>query len=209
MNRDEIDLLKMLAGDVQWALDHLAQSDTQTARRNLIRCLVSAAEGMSWTYRMNIMSMARHFDEANPLIEMAFAEASYAVTENGVIVEQARHISLTAMIRLTTRVAQTFCPEVKVDFGVAGWSALKKAISVRNRITHPKQPEDLLLSDDEIEAAKAGFFWFSDMAMGVMEAAIKTFAADVRLAKDLIEKYKSGDPDTLALFKRAHQGLDD
>ena len=208
MNQDEVVLLKTLADDVQWALDHLAQVDTPTTRRNLLRSIIAAAEGISWAYRMHVMSLARHFDVATPLIEMAFAEASYAVTEKGLIVEQARHISLTAMIRLTTRVAQTICPDLQVDFGVEGWSALKRAIAARNRITHPKQPDELLLSDDEIETAKAGFFWFSEMAMGVMESTLKALAADVRLAKDLIEKYKSGDPDTLALFERAHQERD-
>lgn len=209
MNSDETELLKALAGDVQWALDHLAQADTPTARRNLLRNLVSAAEGISWTYRTHVMSLARHFDAATPLIEMAFAEASYSVTERGIIQEQARHISLTAMIRLTTRVAQAFCPGLKVDFGVEGWSALKRAIAARNRITHPKSSDDLVLSDGEIEAAKSGFFWFSDMAMSVMEATLKAFAIDAQETKEFIDKLIAGDPETLALYEQAHQGPDD
>ncbi|MFD1105529.1 hypothetical protein [Sphingobium olei] len=209
MEENDAAFLKLLADDVDWALGHIEKSDTQAARRNLLRNLVSAAEGVSWIYRMHVMSIARHFDAATPLAEMAFAETSYSVTEQGVIVEQARHISMTAMIRLTTKVAQSFCNDAEVDFGGTGWANFKRAIAARNRITHPKRPDDLLLTDEEIDAAKTGFFWFSDMAVGVMEATLKELASDAQAARKLLEMYKSGDPETLALFERAHHEAED
>ncbi|MFK4793426.1 hypothetical protein [Sphingobium sp. ZW T5_29] len=209
MDRGKIVFIQSLTDDVQWALDHLQASDGPVERRNLLRTTVSAAEGMSWVYRMHVLSIAMEFDVATPLMEMAFAEASFSVSERGEIIEQPRHVSLPAMIRLTTKVAKSCCKEIDVDFGCAEWENLKRAIAARNRITHPKSNGDLILSDVEIGAAKSGFFWFFDMSIGVMEQTVRAFGKHVALAKEIVGDLIAGDPDTVALYERAHRELDD
>lgn len=208
MDQERKAFLQSLTDDVRWALSHMQEEDTPIARRNLLRTLISATEGMSWVYRVHVLSIAKEFDATTPLLEMAFAEASFMVTEQGKIVEQARYISLPAMIRLTTRVASTFCEDARIDFECAEWDNLKKAITARNRITHPKNYDDLLLSDAEIEAAKSGFFWIFDMSIGVMELTVKALGRHAEITKDVVGKLVSGDPDTLALYDRAHRGGD-
>lgn len=209
MNDDHSDFIQSLMLDVQWALDQLAISDTPPARRNLIRTLVSATEGLSWAYRVHILSVAKHLDAATPLMEMALMEATYFVSEKGELVEQARYISMTAMIRLTTKIAQTFCDTVEVDFGSSGWADLKSTIAVRNRITHPKGVDDLRISDAELHKAQEGFFWYSNSAVTVMEQVVKAFGEHTKMAKDLLARLAAGDPDAIALYERAHREIDD
>lgn len=205
MNKDQIAFVKSLAGDVQWSLDQITHADTQAARRNMLRTFVAAAEGISWVFRMQILAIAKECDASSPAIEMAFAEAAYTVTAAGEIREQARFVPLTAMIRLTTKVAQSYCPDLVIDFGLVGWEDLKRAIAARNRITHPKGDDDFLVRKHEIDAAKSGFFWFADMAVGVMEHAMKTVAE----YRDFAQKLIAGDPDARALYERAHQDMMD
>ena len=92
--------------------------------------------------------------------EFAFAEKSYAVSDNGQIQEQIRFVSIPSMIRLTTQIAEQLDTELEIDFGVVGWADLKQAIKVRNRITHPKSISDLDISDTDIAIIQSGLLWF-------------------------------------------------
>lgn len=157
---------------------------------------------------MEVLAIAKELEAATPLMEMAFAEASYAVSGKGEIVEQARYISLTAMVRLVTNVAISFCPELDVDFGNVGWEKLKLAIDARNRVTHPKAEADLAVSDAEIEAAKTGFFWFLDLTANVLEHAVRHLHSHAALARELVNELIAGDPDALALYQRVHREME-
>lgn len=110
------------------------------------------------------------------------------------------------MIRLTTNVAQVVCPGLVIDFSQDGWQKLQIGISARNRITHPKEDRDLLLSDVEIEAAKTGFFWFLDVSADAMEQTLKAYSDLVADLKQLGKDLQAGDPDALDLYRRVHQG---
>ena len=209
MEKDGIDFVRILLEDVQEALDLAVKGCSPSVRRSVLRTVISAAEGVSWNYRSYILSVAREIGRATPLMELAFAEASYAVNERGDLVEQARYISLTAMIRLTTKVAQSICSDLTIDFGVGGWSDLKNAISARNRITHPKSAEDLVVSEKEIETVKVGFFWFLEMSSYVMDEVTKEFSIHVHMAREVLGLLKEGNPDILDLYNRVHQDHDD
>jgi len=49
-----------------------------------------------------------------------------------------------------------------LNVGDARWDSFQKAIEMRNRITHPRTPEDLHLSDEDFEQIKLALFWFSE-----------------------------------------------
>jgi hypothetical protein len=51
------------------------------------------------------------------------------------------------------------CHQPDVHRWIIG-TMLRKSIEVRNRIVHPKQFDDLTVSDDETTAAERGYFWF-------------------------------------------------
>jgi hypothetical protein len=209
VDKEQTEFFRILLEDVQWALDGAAKSDTAADRRNLLRTIVSAAEGVSWVYRMHILSMAKDLDVATPQMEMAFAEATFSISSSGEMVEQARYISLTAMIRFSTKVAQAFCPDLVVDFGHVGWQRLKVAIATRNRITHPKKNQDLDVSEGDVEAAKVGFFWFLEMSLHVMEQTVRELRISALMTRKVIDELIAGDPDTLALYERVHRERDE
>ncbi|NCC62519.1 MAG: hypothetical protein EOM12_16640 [Verrucomicrobiae bacterium] len=43
-----------------------------------------------------------------------------------------------------------------------GWDAMTKAIRMRDRITHPRKPEELLISDSDMKIFDRATKWFSD-----------------------------------------------
>ena len=48
-----------------------------------------------------------------------------------------------------------------------GWQAVRQAIPVRNRITHPKAEADLSVSDYEIKLVDEAYAWFLDATFTV------------------------------------------
>jgi hypothetical protein len=205
MSTIETQFLRQLMQDVQSALDALETSDHISDRRNLLRTMMSAAEGVTWVYRNYVFSIAKEMEASDPLMEMAYAEASFQVTETGEIVPQPRFVTLPAAIRMATRTAHTLNPDVNVDFGGREWSSLRKAILLRNRITHPKKLDDLLVYEDDISSAKEGFFWLLDMSITVMDLCTKAFSTHVEEAKDFLTRLVAGDPGALDLYDQAHR----
>jgi hypothetical protein len=187
----------------------LDESNTPSDRRNALRTIISAAEGLAWVFRNHVVSIARTVDDLAPLVEMAFAETAVFVSEQGKIVPQARHLSTTALVRLTTNVAQSMVPAIGVDLRVPGWNDLKLSIKIRNRVTHPKIGKDLLVSGHDIEIAKSGFVWLAAMVADVMEHTNRILSDHAALGRELIEELRKGDPDALALLQRVHDERDD
>jgi hypothetical protein len=49
-----------------------------------------------------------------------------------------------------------------LDLGGKGWEAFQIAIKLRDRLMHPKRPEDLIVTDQVLESTAIGFNWFLD-----------------------------------------------
>lgn len=206
---ENTDFVRILVNDVQQALNIARNSNEQANRRNLIRTIMSATEGISWDFRNHVRSILKDVDQIPPLIDQAFDELTYSVNERGRLVEQQRFIAVTAMIRLTVNVAKMFCPDLQVDFGGDGWVSFKKAIKIRNRITHPKSTLDLSVSDQDIETAQSGFFWFIEMTGDVMEAMVQQQRLDVDALRQILERLKAGDHEMTALYQSTFTDIHD
>lgn len=204
----ERSFLATLAMDIQHALQQAQKSNTDSDRRNALRAIISAMEGTAWIYRMHVLSVAQSLGISTPNLEFAFSETSLFVNEQGELKEQQRVVSTTAMIRLATNIAKDMCAGLNVDFSDVGWQRLRSAIKLRNRITHPKAVEDLAISQQDLDAASAGFDWFLTNVVAVMEATLKELKAFNTEAKDFIEKLNAGDPEAVALYERLHRGPD-
>jgi hypothetical protein len=70
---------------------------------------------------------------------------------------------------LVVRVLQKFQSEYTMDFNNDGWKYLLHAIGVRNRLAHPKRPQDLEVSQLDAVASEAAFLWFTAFVMFVLE----------------------------------------
>lgn len=208
LDKDQTKFLRALVEDVQHAMALATAHDEPSDRRNGLRSIIAATEGLSWIYRTHVLSVARELDSPTPLMELAFSESSFFVSEDGEIVEQTRFISTTAMIRLSTQTAERLCPGLDVDFGTSGWQMLKVAIRMRNRITHPKGIDDLIVSTQDLETANAGFVWLLAIVVHVMEHTLRELAIFAQIGRKLVEQLREGDAETMALFQETYKALD-
>ena len=111
---------RLLLEDVSAAETRLAEADTQGHRRDMVRTLFAAIDGMSWVYREHVRSLLITLDLLTPTADMALRERSFTVTERGDILEQQRFVTLPSIIRLTTRQAQLIAPECNIDVSQSG-----------------------------------------------------------------------------------------
>jgi hypothetical protein len=204
-----VTFMRTLIEDVISATHTLDVGDNQLNRRHLIRVLFAAIEGLVWTYREDILGIAKSTDTLTAKEEYAFSEVTYQVTPQGKITEQARFVPILGMFRLTTRLAQRIDTTLEVRFDDAGWNALKLATDIRNRITHPKTEADLQISDIDLKTCRAGFDWLFEVCISATMAATAAFRSYLKTFDAVLEALRSGDPETWAEYKAAAIALKD
>jgi hypothetical protein len=188
-----MDFVAELAGDVGRALHRRNHDDSQAARRDLVRTLFAAIEGVSWMFKEHVADALRQMDSLSPEEEIALSEDFHFVNDNGKITTQRRHLSTPATIKLAARLAKRADPNLNIDLGSEGWSKLRDAVSVRNRITHPKRPADMSLGDDEVSSCLVAFYWLLEVATDAMEASIGAMRVHTRVARELLAELQAGD----------------
>ncbi len=67
-----------------------------------------------------------------------------------------------------------------VDFTGDGWRAMEKTIEVRNRLTHPKRREDIIVSDEDLADLVRANEWLLQ-ARDMMDAVNQVLQRTVRL----------------------------
>ncbi len=138
------------------------EADYEYHARQLIRAIFAYVEAV--TFSAKVWSAGYCMENGIDITpqERYFAtDTEYELNDRGEVVETVAKISLARNIRFALSmnrkahgVSQPF------DASVEWWSCMRKAIRVRDRLTHPKMPGDLDVSGDDIVnalKAKAGF----------------------------------------------------
>jgi hypothetical protein len=170
VEQDEKDFSKsfthVIVGDVIRAHQRLTETDRPGHRRDLVRAVFAAIEGLHWQLKEDVLG--------HPSLKMsvheraAMAEETYLVDDKGKVRVVPRFLPLPHAIRLVVHMVQRYRPTYRIDFSHVGWSNLKAAIEVRNRLVHPKKIEDLTVEDGEVEATLSGFAWILALVIEVL-----------------------------------------
>ena len=99
--------------------------------------------------------------------QFAFVEAGiyamrYMAVEGDVTIIPKKTTAKDNLSDSFTQLAETLGLSSRVDKRSAGWDAMIKAFKIRDRVTHPKSREDLLISDADMEIFKRAVLWFSN-----------------------------------------------
>lgn len=97
-------------------------------------------------------------------------EESYELNEKGAAIIKQNFLQIEKNIKFAfAAVARAYGITYQLNVGGIGWDSFKKTLKVRNRLTHPKNIQDLDVSDEEIEAMKRTFAWFLNSAKGLLD----------------------------------------
>lgn len=205
---DEQNFMAMLSADVHTAMKRRAESDSQQTRRDVVRAIWSAIDGIIWIFREHVIDCATMTYGLEDAEVAVLSETVYNVSASGVIKPQAKFLPLLSIFRLVARIAERVEPVAKIDFGRSGWSKLTAAQKVRNRITHPKSREDLFLNDLDMAITQHGFFWLVEQtvdSMAQLNLATKDYLGRLH---EVFDKLKSGDPEITMLYDQLSEEAD-
>ena len=162
---DQFLLYSAIIEDVAWCLQNLNKNDTQFWRRAFIRSMFAFVEGM--TFRMKKAVLIVHEKMPLNLTEAEIAvlkEVSYSLND-GKAKEENMHITLMSNFTFAYRMYFSLLNHTD-DLAVQkqndsnGFDAFKKAIRIRDRITHPKSHIKMHIKDEEIETVRKAFEWY-------------------------------------------------
>ncbi|QLK46775.1 hypothetical protein DR996_17095 [Vibrio owensii] len=127
-------------------------ADHEFNARQLVRAGFAYIEGVSFSLKVAAIDDAieNGIELSQAEIDFAF-EVSHQLNDKGNIVEVSAHINLTRNIKFAfTLYSKAHRLDKSFDAGLTWWSDLRKAIKVRDRLMHPRSPEDLDIEPSEV-----------------------------------------------------------
>jgi hypothetical protein len=142
--------------------DGSVTADYEFYARQLIRAVFAYIEGI--TFSVKVTAAAHCLQNG---VEISSEERFFAADVDHYLDDKGQVVQQRAMLRLASSIRFAFSLSEKAygtgrlfDPGVEWWSCLIQSIKVRDRLTHPKMPEDIDISGEEIVAvlkAREGF----------------------------------------------------
>jgi len=153
--------------DARWAEGALDQDDSQYTRRAYIRSMFALIEGTIWILKQSLLQAIEEIgltSKFQPGERELLSDTTYELKNNGQIKEQTKFLKLTDNLKFTYAALGRHT-NVKPDLGTGtvAWENFTTAITIRNRITHPKSPDDLSISDSEIEICREVTHWYNNL----------------------------------------------
>jgi len=177
--------------DMQLTLEQLRREDTQFGRRTCVRVSISYVEALVFSMKSEVYQAFQNGKAEFTDAELAIMlEKSYELSSRGKAKSRPYFASFDRNVRFAFDVcARAHDVSFKPCYSAHGWGLLQKAVKIRNRITHPKTPSDLIISDEEMEIFHKGIIWFQDnytelkkliaekhkLAIEKLEEKLKTF----------------------------------
>jgi hypothetical protein len=166
-------LLEAVRGEIEECAAFLKKSDTQFWRRIGCRSIFASIEALTNHLKQNALLHTTGEEEFFTDAErMALSDREYTVDDQGDVRERNARIRTLPNILFAYRSFARICgQQFIVTKDNSGWQALKRAIKVRDRITHPKTANDYQVSDQDIQDANNAWNWFYENMVAVTQPA--------------------------------------
>ena len=132
--------------------------------RTGVRMLFANMEAIIYNMKLVAVKVQGHQGVAFTVGEMLLLyEQSYSMRENGNVImkEGGAKTEFRANLKFAVSAfARALRSEHVVDYGGAGWARLDRAVTLRDRLTHPKTASQFMIEVNEFEDAQAGYDWF-------------------------------------------------
>jgi hypothetical protein len=166
--RNELDTLQPL----------IDKNKSNDYNRVYARSLFSMIEGIS--YRIRQILIQRHHEKKISLsIDqfIALSEYSIEINYNGTLKKNQKYYHFENLFRFTYK---TYCENYNksdiLDRYISDdrYNLFKKALKIRNRVTHPKNGTDVFISGSEIILFESVWKWFEEFIFDVLEGDLLT-----------------------------------
>ncbi len=162
---DLSELFDLLKQDVAELHEFGSRNETgQAWRRSSYRAVFSWIEGVVYQMKQIAMCTQGGFYQAKlSRAEIAFLqEESYFLDEKGKVITKSNNFAeINKNLRFAyAKLAEGFNISTELEIDRQGWQQFKRAIEIRNRLTHPKNITDLFVTDEYMGFLLDTMSWF-------------------------------------------------
>lgn len=140
------------------------ESKSEEFRRMAVRTIFSDIEGICFLMKVNalLLGQIKNIDFRREEIAL-INEESYYLANNGKVKTGRAYLDSKSNFRFVFKIlARAKKSDFELDVSGIEWNNYQEAIKIRNRITHPKKLEDLIISEEDYEKAFKVYGWFRD-----------------------------------------------
>jgi len=187
MTDDNMEFFRILFNEYERARISIQYTDDQFTRRAAIRVFFSTVEGENyfrnhWALTIfneqskKLSTVFLHPDERKDFVKFKEPEIAilkgeeYFLNSNGKAKKQKLRLRfienfLFSMAMMAKAIRSNF----ELDVGGNGWDSFRKAVKIRDRITHPKNKEDFNVTDEDIEIFNQAVMWYLESQNQLLE----------------------------------------
>lgn len=135
---------------------------SEELRRISVRTLFSNIEAICNRLKLSVLPFAEANVKKLEKEEIAMInEESYFLDEYGEAKKRKAYPNFASNLQFAFKVyTRVTGSDFKLDVESIQWKKFKKAIKIRNRITHPKNLSDMKISKDDFRKATNAYNWF-------------------------------------------------
>jgi hypothetical protein len=160
-----------LNSDLEASLQLGRADPSQFAHRTLIRTYFAFVEGIAYQLRKVTLATLHGTELLSPAEAALLREERFQLNSKGEPETKENFQSVLPNLLFSIRCyvknhGATYAP----DTGVVGWELMRKAVAVRDRITHPKSVEGLEITDDDVNHFVAAAGWWKQTLLQMFQA---------------------------------------
>ena len=176
MNRaDAVAQLKqtwaILNADLDAAVEYGRLDNTPYAQRALVRAFFAAVEGLSYQMRQVTLASLAGTEFITDQEVQLLREVRQSLDEKGFPKETPAFLPFPKSLLFSLSIyAKNHGAQFEVDRSQRGWQALRVTTKVRNSVTHPKTPESLSLTNEDLQGLMDASRWWQATLLSLFKA---------------------------------------
>ena len=176
--------------DAQHCLEEAFRTNSPRHRRSAVRAVFAFIDGCHAFVRGHVLGQASQYRNVYSIADLAvLGEESPYVDERGNVRIRSMRIPLITSIKLIVKIMEKNQAALHtVDLKHPGFSALSRAVEVRNRVVHPKNALDLDIADDEMQDICSAFTWYLGFAIRVNHASMSALLPVLQRQSEMVPK---------------------
>jgi hypothetical protein len=158
----ETHLEQAFSDDIRLAIQHESQPNNsfQQARRSYVRACYAFFEANNYALKFLSLNFPSNISAEDIFI---CRETDFDIDESGRCVSRKKNLRFLPNLRFAFSVfTRAFRIEEAPTYGDSGFAALRNCVKVRDRLTHPKRPSDLLVTPPELSEMATAMSWYTD-----------------------------------------------
>ncbi|HXG29588.1 MAG TPA: hypothetical protein VNJ47_12160 [Nevskiales bacterium] len=161
----------VLNADLECALAYGRQNNTAYAQRALVRAWFALVEGLSYQLRQVTLATLHDTNILSASEIALLSEERYFVDDKGRPKTSEQFLPFPQSLLFSIRAyAKNHGAQFEADTAQPGWSAMRRAVEVRNRVTHPKAAKSLSLSEEDLQSFSEAAAWWKATMLSMFAA---------------------------------------